>query len=61
MADASDTCDSCGGETSELVEVHRVYLTPADWDREERVEVVDTTERWCWPCRTHYPHQETGS
>jgi hypothetical protein len=52
------TCDSCGAGADDLVEVHRVYLTPADWDREERVEVVEETERWCWPCRTHYPHQE---
>jgi hypothetical protein len=52
------TCDSCGGADSELAEVRRVYVTPADWDREERMEVVAETEHWCWPCRTHYPHQE---
>ena len=60
MADAG-TCESCGSEATDLVEVHRVYLTPADWDREEKVEVVDATERWCWPCRTHYPHQEVDA
>ena len=55
------TCDSCGSEATDLVTVHRVYLTPADWDREEKVEVVDAVERWCWPCRTHYPHQEVDA
>jgi hypothetical protein len=38
--------------------VQRLYVTPEDWDREERVEVVDELEQWCWPCRTHYPHQD---
>lgn len=37
--------------------VRRVYLTPAAWDREERVEVVADVERWCDVCREHYPHQ----
>jgi hypothetical protein len=23
----------------------------------ERVEVVDEVERWCFPCRSQYPHQ----
>jgi hypothetical protein len=58
MTDPRGTCDSCGAEAADLVEVHRVYLTPAAWDRDERVEVVEEVERWCWPCRTHYPHQE---
>jgi hypothetical protein len=58
MADTDGTCDSCGDEVTDLVAVRRVYLTPADWDREEKVEVVEDAERWCWPCRTHYPHQE---
>jgi hypothetical protein len=34
-----------------------VYLTPADWDREERVEVVPEVEHWCPVCLEHYPHQ----
>ena len=52
------TCDSCGVEDSDLAPVHRVYVTPADWDREEKVDVVPGVEHWCVPCRTHYPHQE---
>lgn len=53
-----ERCDSCGGEATEVVPVHRVYVTPAAWDTEEKVEVVDDVERWCSACRTHYPHQE---
>jgi hypothetical protein len=34
-----------------------VYLTLADWDREEHVEIVPELELWCWVCREHYPHQ----
>jgi hypothetical protein len=37
--------------------VHRVYVTPAAWDTEERVDVLDEVERWCFPCRSQYPHQ----
>ena len=40
--------------------MHRVYVTPEAWDTEEKVEVVDEVERWCFPCRTHYPHVEVG-
>jgi hypothetical protein len=54
-------CDSCGDEAVEVVVVQRLYVTPADWDREERIEVVEELERWCWPCRTHYPHQEPAT
>lgn len=53
-----ERCDSCGGDATEVVPVHRVYVTPAAWDTEEKVVVVDEVERWCSACRTHYPHQE---
>ena len=61
------TCESCGATAAgddDLVPVHRVYVTPAAWDTEhteEKVEVVDEVERWCFPCRTLYPHQEIGT
>jgi hypothetical protein len=58
MATTSGRCDSCGDEDVEVVTVQRLYVTPEDWDREERIEVVDELEQWCWPCRTHYPHQD---
>jgi hypothetical protein len=51
-------CDSCGDEGAAVVSVHRVYVTPEAWDTEEKVEVLDEVERWCFPCRTSYPHEE---
>jgi hypothetical protein len=59
-----DACESCGAPVDRadgLLPVHRVYVTPASWDTEEKVEVVDEVERWCFPCRTLYPHQEIGT
>lgn len=55
--DSTGTCDSCGAEADDLASVRRVYVTPAAWDTDERVDVVDEPERWCVPCRTNYPHQ----
>lgn len=54
---ATGTCESCGAESGDLAPVRRVYVTPAAWDTEERVDVVDDVERWCFPCRSLYPHQ----
>ncbi len=51
------TCDSCGGDADDTEAVHRIYVTPEAWDTEGKVEVLDEVERWCYPCRTHYPHQ----
>jgi hypothetical protein len=53
-------CTSCGSDADDVVAVRRVYVTPAAWDTEEKVEVVDELEQWCFPCRTHYPHEEVG-
>ena len=58
MASGSERCESCGGVASDAAPVHRVYVTPAAWDTEERVEVVDEVEHWCSACRSQYPHQE---
>lgn len=59
MATSTGTCDSCGREEpeDELVALHRVYVTPPSWDVEERIDVVEEVERWCFPCRSSYPHQ----
>ncbi len=54
-------CDSCGREGEELQEVHRVYVTPPAWDTVGRVDVVPETERWCFVCLSHYPHQLPGA
>jgi hypothetical protein len=61
VAQGTIRCTSCGSEAADVVDVHRVYVTPAAWDTEEKVEVVDEVEHWCFPCRTHYPHEEVGS
>lgn len=53
-----ESCESCGAPADDLVAVHRVYVTPEAWDAEEKVDVVDEIERWCFPCRSLYPHQE---
>ncbi|CAN5645061.1 hypothetical protein BH20ACT2_BH20ACT2_25830 [soil metagenome] len=53
------TCDSCGDRDDGLVEVHRRYVTPESWDIEGQVEEVAEPERWCFVCRTHYPHRVT--
>jgi hypothetical protein len=51
-------CDSCGSDADDLAAVHRVYLTPESSGAPGRVDVCDDVERWCFPCRTSYPHQE---
>ena len=57
MGGVGERCDSCGSEAVDVAPVRRMYVTPAAWDAEEKVEVLDEVERWCSPCRTHYPHQ----
>jgi hypothetical protein len=59
---AAMRCESCGRDepASELVRVHRVYITPAAWDTEEHIEVDADVELWCFPCRTSYPHRVEG-
>jgi hypothetical protein len=59
--DEIGTCDSCGSDGTPVVAVHRAYVTPEAWDTEGKVEVLDEVERWCFPCRTHYPHEEVGA
>jgi hypothetical protein len=59
---APDHCDSCGRDAEDdVIAVHRVYVTPESWDTEERIEVVDEVEHWCFVCRSHYPHQIVGA
>jgi len=60
---ATIPCDSCGREepAADVESVHRVYVTPAAWDTEERIDVQADVERWCFACRSHYPHQVLGA
>jgi len=53
----SGNCESCGRENEEVEPVRRVYVTPESWDTQEKIEVMDEVEQWCFACRTHYPHQ----
>jgi hypothetical protein len=63
-----EMCESCGAPADDVAPVHRVYVTPGGWDLsapEERgddeVQVLDEVERWCFPCRSQYPHQPVGA
>lgn len=62
MADPARTCDSCGRDDDDLAPVRRVYVVLGPWDEPGpgRVDVEDGVERWCFPCRTSYPHQEVA-
>ena len=64
MADQSDvtkgTCDSCGRDDEDVTEVVRLYVVPESWDQERQVTEAEGTERWCFPCLTHYPHRVVG-
>lgn len=53
----SEMCTSCGDTDGQLTRVNRVYLTPADWDREESRRVSEEIEAWCLVCLVHYPHE----
>ena len=53
----AQACHSCGGHGDDLQSVRRVYVTPAAWDRDGRVDVVDEPEHWCAACRSQYQHQ----
>lgn len=57
---AATRCDSCARDDEELVAVRRVYVTPAAWDQVGTRRVEDEVEHWCFPCRSHYPHEEVG-
>jgi len=52
------SCNSCGRDDEELVAVHRVYVTPEAWDAPGRADVQDEVERWCFSCRSQYPHED---
>jgi hypothetical protein len=61
MAAPVTECENCARPDAELVEVHRVYVTPADADHPEEVTEVDATEAWCVSCVSQYPCRALGS
>ena len=50
-------CDNCDRDDDELIVVHRLYVVPESWDTAGSVTKVDETERWCFSCRSMYPHE----
>lgn len=57
----SEMCTSCGDTDVYLTSVHRVYVTPADWDRDESRRTAAEIEVWCDVCLVHYPHEVVGA
>ena len=55
--EATSTCESCGSPEARLAAVHRVYVTPPDWDTEGREDVLSEIETWCVACLASYPHE----
>ena len=49
-------CENCDRDDTELVAVHRVYVTPESWDTARTATVMDDLEWWCFTCRSMYPH-----
>jgi hypothetical protein len=49
-------CESCGGNSDDAAPVLRMYVIPADWDREGSETVLDDIEHWCFSCRSQYPN-----
>lgn len=51
-------CENCGREDSDMAPVRRMYVVPESWDTEGSAKTVDDVERWCFSCRTQYPHED---
>ena len=50
-------CENCAREDDDLVVVHRLYVVPEAWDTPGSVTRVAESERWCFSCRSQYPHE----
>lgn len=55
------TCDNCGATSADREPVHRMYVVPESWDTERSETVLPDVERWCFSCRSMYPHQPAGA
>jgi hypothetical protein len=51
------TCDSCGDDDVAVWTLRRLYLVPATDTEPQRFDAAGEEERWCYVCRTHYPHE----
>lgn len=56
MAAPVTECENCGYPDAEPVEVHRVYMRPADHEHPTEYTVMEETEWWCVSCATQYPN-----
>jgi hypothetical protein len=56
VTETTGTCGSCGRESADVEPVRRVYVTPERWDTEASAEMAAEVERWCFSCRSMYPH-----
>lgn len=52
-----ELCENCGGRDADVIAVHRLYVVPEAWDTPGSVTKVADVERWCFPCRSMYPHE----
>lgn len=41
--------------------MRRVYLVPESWDVSASSSTVEEVERWCFSCRTQYPHEDADT
>lgn len=55
---ATRACESCAREDEDLALVHRLYVVPESWDNPGSISKVESTELWCYSCRSMYPHAE---
>ncbi|MEA3078114.1 MAG: hypothetical protein QOF60_3022 [Actinomycetota bacterium] len=55
---AAGTCENCGRDSDDLDRVKRMYVVPESWDTPGSAKTVDEVERWCYSCRTQYPHED---
>ena len=50
-------CENCAREDDDLTPVRRVYVVPESWDTPGSSTTLETTELWCFSCRSQYPHE----
>ncbi len=59
MEEEADTvCENCARPDDDLAPVHRMWLVPETWDQPGSATTSAEVERWCFSCRTQYPHED---
>ena len=54
---ATGVCENCDRPDDDIQAVHRVYVVPEAWDTPGSETKVEEEERWCFSCRSMYPHE----